>query len=197
VAAETPTHEVVLVRHAETEWSLAGRHTGRTDVLLSEAGRLRALALGRALAGRRFSLVLTSPLSRAAETCRLAGFEAARQRDDLLEWDYGDYEGRTTAEIRRERPGWSIWEEGVPGGETIGEVGARVDRIIGELRSAGGDAVVFAHGHVLRVLAARWFGLEPSAGKLFALDPGTISTLGYEHGYAVLRSWNQRCLVQP
>jgi broad specificity phosphatase PhoE len=189
-----PTHrpEVVLVRHGETEWSRAGKHTGRTDVPLTEQGREQAVALGAGLRERRFELVLTSPLERARETCRLAGYdEVAQPRDELMEWDYGVYEGRTTPEIREERPGWTLWREGVPGGETADHVGARVDRVIGELRSLAGDAALFAHGHVLRVLAARWLGLEPDAGRLFALDTATISVLGYERETAVIRVWNE------
>jgi probable phosphoglycerate mutase len=183
--------EVVLVRHAETEWSLAGKHTGRTDIPLTDRGREDARALAAGLAGRRFALVLTSPLARAAETCRLAGFGGvAAERDALMEWDYGAYEGRKTVEIRQERPGWTLWTEGVPEGETAAQVGSRVDGVIAEVRSAGGDAVLFAHGHVLRVLAARWLGLEAEAGRFFALDPATISVLGYERETTVFRSWN-------
>jgi broad specificity phosphatase PhoE len=185
--------EIVLVRHGETEWSRAGRHTGRTDVPLTDAGRKQAAALGASLRGRAFALVLTSPLSRAAETCRLAGLgEVAQERADLMEWDYGAYEGRTTPEIREERPGWTLWRDGVPGGETSGEVGARADRVIAELRSAGGGAAIFAHGHLLRVLAARWLGLEPAAGRLLALDTATIGVLGYERETAVIRLWNSK-----
>jgi len=185
-------HEVVLVRHGETEWSRSGKHTGRTDIPLAERGREDARAVGDALRNRTFALVLTSPLTRAAETCRLAGFgEAAVQRDELREWDYGAYEGRTTAEIRRERPGWTLWRDGVPEGESIEEVAARVDRVIPELRSIDGDALLFAHGHVLRILAARWLGLDPSGGRLFALDPATLSALGYERETPVVRLWNQ------
>jgi broad specificity phosphatase PhoE len=184
--------EVVLIRHGETEWSRAGRHTGRTDIPLTEHGRDQARAVGAVLRSRRFALVLTSPLERAAETCRLAGYgEAAERRDELMEWDYGAYEGRKTVEIREERPGWTLWREGVSGGETAADVGARVDRVIAELRSLPGDAAIFAHGHVLRVLAARWVGLEAVAGQLFALDTATISVLGYERETSVLRSWNE------
>ena len=188
--------EIVLVRHGETEWTRTRRHTGRTDVPLTARGREAARAVGVALEGRRFALVLTSPLSRAAETCRLAGLaDGAGLRDELMEWDYGAYEGRTTADIREERPGWSLWLDGVPGGESAGEVAARADRVIAELRSAAGDAAVFAHGHLLRVLAARWLGLEPAAGRLFALDPATISILGYERETPVIRVWNESCPI--
>ena len=185
-------HEVVLVRHGETEWSRSGKHTGRTDIPLAERGRQDARAVGDALRNRTFALVLTSPLTRAAETCRLAGYgEVAVQRDEFREWDYGAYEGRTTAEIRRERPGWTLWRDGVPEGESIEEVAARVDRVIPELRSIDGDALLFAHGHVLRILAARWLGLDPSGGRLFALDPATLSALGNERETPVVRLWNQ------
>jgi broad specificity phosphatase PhoE len=186
------THEVVLVRHGETEWSRSGRHTGRTEVPLTERGRAQAEAVGAALRNRDFALVLTSPLGRAFETGRLAGFgKRAVQRDELMEWDYGAYEGRTTADIREERPGWTLWRDGVPDGETIAEVGERVDRIIDELHSLDGDALLFAHGHVLRVLTARWLELDPDAGRLFALDPGTISVLGYERETALVQRWNE------
>jgi broad specificity phosphatase PhoE len=184
--------EVVLVRHGETEWSRDGRHTGRTDIPLTERGRLQAQAVGAALGGREFALVLTSPLTRAAETCRLAGFgDRAEKRDELKEWNYGDYEGRTTPEIREERPRWSLWRDGAPGGETSAEVGSRVDGVIAEARSAAGDVLLFAHGHLLRVLAARWLGLKPAEGRLFALDPATLSILGYERETPVIRLWNE------
>jgi broad specificity phosphatase PhoE len=190
-AAHLP--EVVLVRHGETEWSREGRHTGRTDVPLTEPGRREAAALGAALGGWQFELVLTSPLARASETCRLAGLgDTAIRSDDLFEWDYGAYEGLTTKEIREQRPGWSLWRDGVPDGETSADVGARVDRVVERLRAADGDAAVFAHGHLLRVLAARWLGLEPAAGGLFALETATLSVLGYERETAVIRSWNLR-----
>jgi len=189
--------EVVLVRHAETEWSLSGRHTGRTDVPLTESGRERAIALGLELGKRRFELVLTSPLERAVETCRLAGFgERAAPRDELMEWDYGAYVGRKTIEIREELPGWSLWRDGAPGGETADDVAARVDRVLAEIGSVAGDALVFSHGHLLRVFTARWLGLEPSAGRLFALDPGSLSVLGYERETSVVRLWNSRVLFE-
>jgi broad specificity phosphatase PhoE len=186
------THEIVLVRHGETEWSRAGKHTGRTDVPLTEAGRRQAHVVGTELQTRRFAAVWTSPLSRAAESCRLAGFgDVAVPREELMEWDYGEYEGRTTPEIRSERPGWTLWADGVPAGETVGEVAERVDRVLAEADSVGGDTLFFAHGHVLRVLAARWLGLEPAEGRLFALDPATLSVLGYERETRVIRVWNQ------
>jgi broad specificity phosphatase PhoE len=186
------SQEVVLVRHGETEWSRAGKHTGRTDIPLTERGREEARAVGAELQGRQFAIVLTSPLARAADTCRLAGLgDVAEARDELMEWDYGAYEGRKTVDIRGEHAGWTLWLDGVPEGETIAQVQARVDRAIAELRSVAGDAAVFAHGHLLRVLAARWLGLEPAAGRLFALDPATISILGYERETPVVRMWNR------
>ena len=189
----TGAHKVVLVRHGETEWSRAGKHTGSTNVPLTERGQQQARAVGDALKRRRFALALTSPLARAVETCRLAGFgDTAQEREDLREWDYGAYEGRTTAEIRTERPGWSLWRDGAPDGETAAQVGERADRVIAEVRSVDGDVILFAHGHLLRVLTARWLGLEPSAGQLFALDPATISILGYERETSVIRLWNER-----
>jgi probable phosphoglycerate mutase len=187
----TARHEIVLVRHGETEWSRTGRHTGRTNVPLDEMGRSQAETLGARLAGRAFALVLTSALSRALETCRLAGLgEQALVRDELMEWDYGAYEGRTTAEIRQERPGWSLWRDGVVDGETAAEVGARADRVLAELDGADADAVVFSHGHFLRVLAARYLGFPPADGRLLALDPATISVLGHEHEWRAIRHWN-------
>ena len=186
----------MLVRHGETEWSRAGRHTGRTDVPLSDEGREAAAGLRAALEPWTFALVLTSPLARAAETCRLAGHgDAAEERDDLMEWDYGDYEGTTTQEIRRDIAGWTVWTGDVPGGETVARVGARVDRVVEEVRNADGDVAIFGHGHVIRVLAARWIGLPPDSGRLFALDTATVSVLGYERETAVVRSWNNRRLL--
>jgi probable phosphoglycerate mutase len=183
--------QAVLVRHGETEWSRVHRHTGRTDVPLTTAGSEKARLLGPELAEWTFALVLTSPLRRALDTCRLAGYgEVAALRDDLKEWDYGAYEGRTRAEIRAERPGWSLWTDGVPGGESPDDVGRRADRIIGEVRAAPGDAAIFAHGHILRVLAARWIGLTPAEGRLFALDTAAIGVVGYERETTVLARWN-------
>ena len=183
--------EVLLIRHGETEWSRSGKHTGRTDVPLAEAGIRHAELLGRRLAGRRFAAVFTSPLSRASETCRIAGLsDEAQIRDEVLEWDYGDYDGLTTPEIRESRPGWLLWRDGCPDGEESQQVGGRVDRMIGELRALDGDAALFAHGHVLRVLAARWVGLPPESGGLLALSTATLSVLGYEREVAVIRLWN-------
>lgn len=184
--------EVVLVRHGETEWSRAGKHTGRTDVPLTQRGQEQAHAVGRELKGRRFALVLTSPLQRAVATCRLAGFGEAVETKNLEEWDYGAYDGRTTAEIREERPGWTVWRDGVPDGETVGQIAERADHVIAQARAVEGDVALFAHGHLLRILAARWLGLEPTGGRLFALDPATISVLGYERETPVIRLWNER-----
>jgi len=184
-----PMQEVVLVRHGETEWSRELKHTGRTDVPLTEEGERQARGLAEALHGREFALVISSPLRRAVETARLAGFEP-KLRDELMEWDYGDYEGRRTAEIREEIPDWTIWRYGARGGESVAEVQARVDRVVEELRRADGDVLVFGHGHVLRVLAARWVGLAVADGRLFALDSATLSALGYERDEPVIRMWN-------
>jgi broad specificity phosphatase PhoE len=183
--------ELVLARHGATEWSLSGRHTGTTDLPLTENGRRRARALRARLAARSFALVLRSPLRRAAETCELAGLGARAQvRDQLREWDYGEYEGITTAEIHEERPDWSLWRDGCPNGEVARDVGARADRIIAEVRSVDGDAIAFGHGHMLRVLGARWTGLPPEDGALLALGTGALCMLGYEHDLPVIVSWN-------
>jgi broad specificity phosphatase PhoE len=183
--------EIVLARHGETEWSRDRRHTGRTDIPLTDNGRRQAGMLREALAGRDFRRVLSSPLSRALETCREAGLgDRAELTGDLCEWDYGDYEGITTAEIRTRRPGWNLWRDGCPGGETAAGVGRRVDRVIDSLAGLEGDGAVFAHGHVLRVLTARWLGLGPEAGALFKLDTGTLSVLGYERETRAITRWN-------
>jgi broad specificity phosphatase PhoE len=180
-----------LVRHGETDWARLGRHTGRTDIPLTERGRAEAAALATRLAGRQFAQVLSSPLSRALDTARLAGYaDRVETTDDLLEWDYGADEGRKTPEIRRERPNWSIWRDGPKDGETAEQVGARVDRVIARVRAGTGDALVFAHGHVLRVLAARWLDEPPVKGRLFALSTATLSILGWEREQAVIERWN-------
>ena len=185
-AARRP-RQVVLVRHGQTEWSTVGKHTGRTDVPLTDAGRVQAKALGASLAGWRFDAILVSPLGRARETLALLDrAEPVIVLDELQEWDYGDDEGRTTDEIREERPGWTVWD-GPKGGESLQAVGARARRA---LAAAEGDVLVVAHGHVLRVLAACWLGIDPSAGRFLALDPATISVLGYEREQPVLRTWN-------
>jgi broad specificity phosphatase PhoE len=186
--------EVVVVRHGETEWTRTKRHTGRTDVPLTDTGRRQGEVLGHRLAGRSFALVLSSPRQRCHETCRLAGFgDAADVSEDLVEWDYGALEGRTTEDIRAERPGWSVWREGAPGGETAAQVGARADVVIERLRRVEGDALVFSHGHFLRVLAARWVGLPATAGNLLLLSPGALGTLGWEREVRVVGRWNDDC----
>jgi broad specificity phosphatase PhoE len=178
-----------LLRHAETEWSRSGRHTGRTDVPLTEDGRERARALRERLADRASALVLSSPLSRARETAELAGL-APQLRDDLLEFDYGSYEGITTAAIREQRPDWYLWRDSSPGGETAEDVGTRVDRVIEEALGAAGDVALFAHGHVLRALAARWVGQPASFGGSLKLATGAVSVLGFEREVRVIASWN-------
>jgi broad specificity phosphatase PhoE len=185
--------EILLVRHGQTDWSRDGRHTGRTDVPLTEEGRGQAERLAGVLSGRDFARVLTSPLSRASETCRLAGLgERAETRDELVEWDYGDFEGLTTEQIRERRPGWWLWRDGCPGGEAAADVGARVDPVVGELHGLEDDAILFAHGHVLRVLAARWVGLEPERGALLRLETAALSALGWEREQPVITLWNEQ-----
>ncbi|MGE0880156.1 MAG: histidine phosphatase family protein [Acidimicrobiia bacterium] len=180
------------MRHGATEWSQAWRHTGRTDLALLDVGREQAKALRPHLAHWTFAAIFVSPLKRALDTAELAGFGArAVIDDDLIEWDYGDAEGRTSKEIRVERPGWSIWKEGPVGGETVDDVGRRADRVIERALSTEGDTLLVAHGHLLRILTARWLELEPKAGRLFRLDPATISVLGWEHDYRTLNAWNR------
>ena len=183
--------QVFLVRHGETEWSRAGRHTGRTDVPLSDQGRRRAEAIGRWL-GRRPLVVYTSPLSRARETCHLAGYAAAAQVEpDLREWDYGVYEGRTTEEIRHAQPDWSVWLSPIVDGESLDQLADRARKVLSRVLSAApGDVALFAHGHILRVLAACWLGLPPIMGRSLALDTASISVLGYEREARVIRLWN-------
>jgi broad specificity phosphatase PhoE len=184
---------LVLVRHGETEWSRDRRHTGRTDLPLTERGIEEAAAARGPLEGWSFARVLSSPLVRALETARLAGLgERAETREELREWDYGEYEGLTTAQIHADRPGWLLWRDGCPGGESPRDVGARADRLLGELASADGDVAVFGHGHMLRVLTARWLELDPAAGARFVLETGTVSVLGWEHDWRAVRSWNAR-----
>jgi broad specificity phosphatase PhoE len=184
-------HEIFLVRHGETEWSRSGQHTSHTDLPLTEAGRERARALAGALADRSYAAVLCSPMRRARETAELAGFGGVIEVcDDLHEWDYGEYEGLTTPQIWERNPGWSLWRDGCPGGESPGQVGARADRVLGRLRAAGGDGLAFAHGHILRVVTARWLAMEPAAGARFALAAGAVSTLGWERDTEVLSRWN-------
>jgi len=182
-----------LARHGETAWSLSGQHTGLTDLPLTGNGERNARRLGERLAGMRFAKVLTSPLQRAARTCELAGFGAAAEVDpDLVEWNYGEYEGRRTKEIRAERPDWQLFRDGCPGGESPREIGARADRVVARVRAVRGDVLVFSSGHFLRVFAARWLGLEPAAGRYLLLGTAALSALGYEHGEAepVIRLWN-------
>jgi probable phosphoglycerate mutase len=182
-----------LARHGETAWTLSGQHTGLTDLPLTERGEQDARRLGARLRGLTFARVLTSPLRRAARTCELAGFGSVAESDrDLLEWNYGAYEGRTSAEIYAERPDWQLFRDGCPGGETAADVGARVDRVIGRARAVQGDVLLFSSAHVLRVLAARWLGLEPGGGRYFLLSTASLSALGYEHNRAqpVIRLWD-------
>jgi broad specificity phosphatase PhoE len=180
---------IVLVRHGQTEWSASGQHTSRTDIPLTDVGREAARRLGERLAGREFALVLSSPRSRARDTASEAGFDAVVD-EDLAEWDYGGYEGLTTAEIRVDRPGWLLFDDGVPGGETARQVGDRADRVIERALAADGDVALFAHGHILRVLGARWLGQRSHFGGSLALDTGSICELGFEHENRVLWRWN-------
>ncbi|WP_214477672.1 histidine phosphatase family protein [Mesorhizobium sp. dw_380] len=185
--------QIHLVRHGETAWSLSGQHTGRTDMPLTPAGEAAARGVAERLKGLSFSAVWSSPSQRAYNTSVLAGFGAqSLKMDDLQEWDYGAYEGRTTKEILAERPGWNVFRDGCPQGETAADVGARADRIIRQLREAGGSILIFSSAHFLRVLAARWLGLPPEGGALFVLDTASISVLGYEHDLSepVVRKWN-------
>lgn len=185
--------ELYVVRHGATEWSTSGQHTSTTDLPLLPLGEEQAIATGRLLSGLDFSLVLCSPMQRAQRTCELAGLRAtAVLDDDLLEWDYGDYEGVTTTTIRETVPNWTVWNGVCPGGESIDQVATRVDRVIAKVRAQSGTAIVFAHGHVLRVLAARWCGLEPVEGRRFLLDPATLSVLGWERDTPAIRLWNSR-----
>jgi broad specificity phosphatase PhoE len=185
-------HDAVVVRHGQTEWSLDGRHTGRTDIPLTDQGRREAETAGRRLAEWSFPLVLTSPLERARETCRLAGLaDAAQVREELREWDYGDYEGLTSVQIRDTRPDWYLFRDGCPNGETAADVGARVDRVIAEVRAVEGDTAVFGHGHCLRVLAARWLGFPPEEAGRLALSTATVGVLGSEHERPALWLWNE------
>jgi len=185
-----PAHQVFLVRHGETEWSLNGRHTGITDIPLTDHGRQVARLLRPILAKESFTLVLTSPLQRARETCRLAGFEDTHIEPDLMEWNYGRYEGLTPTEIHATAPGWLLFRDGAPGGEQPEEIGARVDRVIEKARAVTGDVIVFAHGHVLRVFAARWVGLPSSEGQHFLLDTATMNILSYYRGIPAIKRWN-------
>jgi broad specificity phosphatase PhoE len=184
--------KIYLARHGETAWTVSHQHTGRTDIPLTERGERNAVRLGERLKGLKFAKVLTSPLQRARRTCDLAGFGPQTEVDaDLAEWDYGAYEGRTTAQIREEVPGWIIWTGGVSGGESADQVGARCERVIARCAGVDGDIALFAHGHVLRILAARWLGLPALGGSYLALDVASLSVLGHEHEARVIRNWNE------
>jgi probable phosphoglycerate mutase len=188
---------IYLARHGETAWTVTGQHTGLTDLPLTERGERNALRLGQRLAGSVFAQVLTSPLQRAVRTCQLAGFGAVAEIDpDLVEWNYGDYEGLRTAEIHAKRPDWQLFRDGCPNGESPEQIGARADRVVRRVRAFKGDVLIFSSGHFLRVLAARWLGLEPFAGKFFMLDTASLSALSYEHDLSspAIRFWNDtRC----
>jgi probable phosphoglycerate mutase len=183
-----------LARHGETAWSLSGQHTGLTDLPLTKRGEDNARRLGERLKGLTFAKVYTSPLQRARRTGELAGFGAVAEIDlDLVEWNYGDYEGKTSKEIHQQRPDWQLFRDGCPGGETLAAVGARADRVVGRVRSSNGNVLIFSSSHFLRVLTARWLGLDPAGGRFFVLNTGTVSILGYEHNKAepVVRLWNE------
>jgi len=183
--------DVCAVRHGETKWSLSGQHTGLTDIPLTENGRRLAAELAPTLTAHRFAAVFVSPLSRARETCRLAGFgDVAQIEPDLIEWNYGEYEGLTTAQIQAKQPGWMIFRDGAPGGESPKDVAARVDRLIVRIRKIAGDVAIFSHGHILRVFAARWIGLPPEAGCHFLLNTGTVCVLGHYRDEPAIRIWN-------
>lgn len=184
--------ELWLIRHGETEWSLSGQHTSRTDIPLTERGKQRAQKIRDYLRGKSFSMVLCSPMQRAKETCRIAGFgDVAQIDDDLKEWDYGVYEGRTTKDIQKEVPGWSVWTNAIVGGETMDQVAARANRVIARAEAKGGSVALFAHGHILRILAACWIQSPPVMGSRLALGTGTVSTLGFEHQTQVITMWNR------
>jgi broad specificity phosphatase PhoE len=189
-----PLPVISVARHGETAWSLSGQHTGVTDLPLTDRGERNARRLGERLKGLSFAKVFTSPLQRAARTCELAGFGAGAEVDrDLLEWNYGEYEGRRTAEILAERRDWQLFRDGCPGGESPGQIGARADRVVSRLRAIQGDVLLFSSGHFLRVLAARWLGLEPAAGRYFLLSTASLGMLAYEHNSRsepVIRLWN-------
>ena len=189
------SQRVFLVRHGETEWSLSGQHTGITDIPLTEHGRLAATWLARIFAQEPFALVLCSPLQRARATCDIAGFGARAEIDrDLMEWDYGEYEGLTAKQIQKVAPDWLLFRDGCPGGENADQVGVRIDRVIAKARAVDGLVAIFAHGHVFRVLVARWLGLPAAAGCHFLLDTSTISVLGYYRGIPAVKRWNNRLI---
>jgi len=189
----TAKHRLFVIRHGATEWSRSGQHTGHTDIPLLPDGEAQARATGELLADHEFALVLTSPLQRARRTCELVGLaDQAEVEPNLIEWDYGDYEGITSAEIHQTVPGWTVWTGAVPGGETIDQVAARADAVIERALATDGDTIVFAHGHILRLLTARWCELEPAEGRRFVLDPATLCVLGWEHESRVILQWNNR-----
>jgi broad specificity phosphatase PhoE len=191
MSASEPTQQVVIVRHGETEWSRIGRHTGRSDIALTPEGEEQARGLGASLAGLTFAAVFVSPLQRARKTAELAGFgDVAVVDRDLIEWDYGAYEGRTSEEIQEQRPGWTLFRDGVPGGETLDDVAARAAHVIERVRGIDGDVLVFGHGHQLRVLTALWLEFAPVAAQHLQLATASPSTLGYEHDWTALLSWN-------
>lgn len=191
---------VYIARHGETVWSLSGQHTGRTDLPLTEQGRKNAVRLGARLRGLQFAKVFTSPLQRAATTCELAGFGAVAERDpDLVEWNYGDYEGLRSVEIHAKRPDWDLFRDGCPGGESPEQAGARADRVVKRLREVNGNVLVFSSGHFLRTLAARWLGLEASGGRFFELSTASLSALSYENNLArpAVKLWNETGYLRP
>jgi len=194
----TSLQMVYLARHGDTAWTVSGQHTGRTDLPLLSEGEENARRLGERLRGLQFAKVFTSPLQRAVRTCELAGFGLAAEIDpDLMEWDYGKYEGLLSAEIHKERPDWQLFRDGCPGGESPAQVGERADRVIGRARAIAGDVLLFSSGHFLRVLGARWLGVEPSGGRYFALGTASLSIVGYEHNLSepVVRLWNDNHYV--
>ncbi|HXA43629.1 MAG TPA: histidine phosphatase family protein [Candidatus Solibacter sp.] len=182
--------QVWIVRHGDTEWSQSGQHTGRTDLPLLDSGRAQGSRLRSLLASRRFAAVLTSPRRRAAETAALAGFASATPDADLAEWDYGDYEGLTSLQVQTQVPGWTLWDDGAPGGESPQDVGLRADRVVRKLRDVDGDVLLFSHGHFLRVLAVRWIDLAPGAGRNLYIGTAGLGVLGFDRGDPVIRSWN-------
>ena len=189
----TAKHRLFVIRHGATEWSRSGQHTGHTDIPLLPEGEAQARATGQLLADHEFALVLTSPLQRARRTCELVGLaEQAQVEPNLIEWDYGDYEGITSAEIHQSVPGWTVWTGAVPGGESINDVAARADAVIERALATDGDTIVFAHGHILRLLTARWCELDPVEGRRFVLDPATLCVLGWEHESRAVLQWNNR-----
>lgn len=188
---------IFLVRHGATEWSVTRRHTGRTDLPLTDQGREEVKRLAVRLARERFALVLVSPLTRALETARLTGFgEVAQVEADLVEWDYGDYDGRTAAEIRQERPGWTPWHGGYPGGETLEDMAVRADRVVNRVREVEGDVALFAHGHILRVITARWLEQPPMEAARYYLATASLSVLGWERETSVIDRWNEACHLE-